>query len=89
MGELLIRQLMSNVKMPLCYCNACYLVCSAELFTEVYEAILLCLCLGLTCTEQNFITKAGAQKYAAEHGVVIVAPDTSPSKSVLVVTPGL
>lgn len=33
---------------------------------------------GLTCTEQNFITKAGAQQYAAEHGVIIVAPDTSP-----------
>lgn len=33
---------------------------------------------GLTCTEQNFITKAGAQRHAAEHGVVIVAPDTSP-----------
>lgn len=33
---------------------------------------------GLTCTEQNFITKAGAQAYAAQHGVVIVAPDTSP-----------
>jgi len=33
---------------------------------------------GLTCTEQNFITKAGAQRYAAEYGVVIVAPDTSP-----------
>ena len=33
---------------------------------------------GLTCTEQNFITKAGAQRYAAEHGLVIVAPDTSP-----------
>ena len=33
---------------------------------------------GLTCSEQNFITKAGAQRYAAEHGVVIVAPDTSP-----------
>lgn len=33
---------------------------------------------GLTCTEQNFITKAGAQRYAAEHSVVIVAPDTSP-----------
>ena len=32
---------------------------------------------GLTCTEQNFITKAGAQRYAAEHGVIIVAPDTS------------
>ncbi|MDR2877554.1 MAG: S-formylglutathione hydrolase [Chromatiales bacterium] len=33
---------------------------------------------GLTCTEQNFIIKAGAQRYAAEHGVIIVAPDTSP-----------
>ena len=33
---------------------------------------------GLTCTEQNFITKAGAQRYAAEHGLIIVAPDTSP-----------
>ena len=33
---------------------------------------------GLTCSEQNFITKAGAQRFAAEHGVVIVAPDTSP-----------
>ncbi|MBU6487750.1 MAG: S-formylglutathione hydrolase [Burkholderiales bacterium] len=33
---------------------------------------------GLTCTEQNFITKSGAQRYAAEHGLVIVAPDTSP-----------
>lgn len=33
---------------------------------------------GLTCTEQNFISKAGAQRYAAEHGVIVVAPDTSP-----------
>ena len=33
---------------------------------------------GLTCNEQNFITKAGAQRYAAEHGLVLVAPDTSP-----------
>lgn len=33
---------------------------------------------GLTCTDQNFTTKAGAQRYAAEHGLVIVAPDTSP-----------
>jgi S-formylglutathione hydrolase len=33
---------------------------------------------GLTCTEQNFIIKAGAQRYAAEHGVILVAPDTSP-----------
>ena len=33
---------------------------------------------GLTCTEQNFITKAAAQRYATEHGVIIVNPDTSP-----------
>ena len=33
---------------------------------------------GLTCTEQNFITKAGAQRYAAMHGVILVVPDTSP-----------
>lgn len=33
---------------------------------------------GLTCTEENFITKAGAQRAAAEHGLVIIAPDTSP-----------
>lgn len=33
---------------------------------------------GLTCTEQNFITKAGAQAHAARHGLIVVAPDTSP-----------
>ncbi len=33
---------------------------------------------GLTCTEQNFITKAGAQQHAAQHGLILVAPDTSP-----------
>ena len=33
---------------------------------------------GLTCTEENFIQKAGAQRIAAELGVAIVAPDTSP-----------
>jgi S-formylglutathione hydrolase len=33
---------------------------------------------GLTCTEQNFITKAGAQQHAAAHGLILVAPDTSP-----------
>lgn len=33
---------------------------------------------GLTCTEENFITKAGAQRVASELGLVIIAPDTSP-----------
>jgi S-formylglutathione hydrolase len=33
---------------------------------------------GLTCTDENFVTKAGAQRYAAKHGIAIVSPDTSP-----------
>lgn len=33
---------------------------------------------GLTCTWANFVEKAGAQRYAAEQGIIIVAPDTSP-----------
>lgn len=33
---------------------------------------------GLTCTDENFMQKAGAQRMAAELGIVIVAPDTSP-----------
>ncbi len=33
---------------------------------------------GLTCTEQNFVTKAGAQRIAAELGLILIAPDTSP-----------
>ncbi|MEE2691872.1 MAG: S-formylglutathione hydrolase [Pseudomonadota bacterium] len=33
---------------------------------------------GLTCTEENFTVKAGAQRVAAELGMMIVTPDTSP-----------
>lgn len=33
---------------------------------------------GLTCTDENFVTKAGAQQYATKHGLAIVAADTSP-----------
>ncbi len=33
---------------------------------------------GLTCTEETFAVKAGAQRLAAELGIVLVAPDTSP-----------
>ena len=33
---------------------------------------------GLTCTEENFTVKAGAQRVAAELGLLLVAPDTSP-----------
>src|SRR6266446_7010463 len=33
---------------------------------------------GLTCTEETFAIKAGAQRYAAQHGLILVSPDTSP-----------
>lgn len=33
---------------------------------------------GLTCTEENFTVKAGAQRVAAELGLILVVPDTSP-----------
>ncbi len=36
---------------------------------------------GLTCTEENFTVKAGAQRWAAELGLMLVAPDTSPRQT--------
>lgn len=36
---------------------------------------------GLTCTDENFMQKAGAQRLAAELGIAIIAPDTSPRGS--------
>ncbi|RZS77198.1 S-formylglutathione hydrolase [Pigmentiphaga kullae] len=33
---------------------------------------------GLTCTEETFMIKAGAQRFAQQHGLMLVTPDTSP-----------
>ena len=33
---------------------------------------------GLTCTDENFVQKAGFQRLASELGLIVVAPDTSP-----------
>lgn len=33
---------------------------------------------GLTCTHENFIIKAGAQKYLSDAGIMVICPDTSP-----------
>jgi len=33
---------------------------------------------GLTCTEETFLMKGGAQRFAARHGIILIAPDTSP-----------
>ncbi|KQP43226.1 S-formylglutathione hydrolase [Pseudorhodoferax sp. Leaf274] len=43
---------------------------------------------GLTCTEQNFINKAGAQEHAARHNLIVIAPDTSPRGDAVANDPG-
>ncbi|MEM9266864.1 MAG: S-formylglutathione hydrolase [Cyanobacteria bacterium P01_F01_bin.13] len=45
---------------------------------EIRPVPILYYLSGLTCTEENFITKAGAQRYAAHYGLMLIAPDTSP-----------
>ena len=60
--------------------------CNSEMKFAVYQppqaksrpVPILYYLSGLTCTEENFIIKAGAQRYAAEYGLMLVAPDTSP-----------
>ena len=46
--------------------------------THSQPAPLLTFLSGLTCTSDNFTTKAGAYGYAAQAGLAILAPDTSP-----------
>lgn len=45
---------------------------------EISTVPLIYWLSGLTCTDDNFVQKAGAQRYAAETGVAIICPDTSP-----------
>jgi S-formylglutathione hydrolase len=62
------------------------LECGAEMRCAVYEppqakhgrVPVLYYLAGLTCTEETFMIKAGAQRLAAELGLMLVAPDTSP-----------
>lgn len=61
-------------------------VCQGEMRFAVYlppqaqvqSVPVLYYLSGLTCTEENFMIKAGAQQFAAQHGLMLVAPDTSP-----------
>lgn len=43
-----------------------------------YKVPVLYWLSGLTCTDENFSSKAGAQRIAAELGIALVIPDTSP-----------
>lgn len=45
---------------------------------KLQEVPVLWYLSGLTCTHENAMTKAGAQRWAAEQGVAVVFPDTSP-----------
>ena len=61
-------------------------VCNCEMNFAVYlppqaqsrSVPVLYYLSGLTCTEENFTVKAGAQRYAAQYGIMLVTPDTSP-----------
>ncbi|MDG0855616.1 S-formylglutathione hydrolase [Roseateles puraquae] len=48
------------------------------LFTPPEPRALLVFLAGLTCTEETFTIKAGAQRLAAELGLALLMPDTSP-----------
>ncbi len=50
---------------------------ACQSLTEAKFPVLFWLS-GLTCSEENFMAKSAAQKYAAEQGLFIIAPDTSP-----------
>ncbi|YAF94639.1 MAG: S-formylglutathione hydrolase [Nodularia sp. CChRGM 3473] len=60
--------------------------CNLEMHFSVYQppqatqrpVPVLYFLSGLTCTEENFMVKAGAQRYASEYGLMLVVPDTSP-----------
>ena len=63
--------------------------CRTEMRFSVYvppqaqqgEVPVLYYLAGLTCTEETFMIKAGAQRVAAELGLMLVSPDTSPRKA--------
>ena len=61
-------------------------VCNSEMRFSIYKppqassqsVPVLYFLSGLTCTEENFTFKAGAQRFAAQYGLMLVVPDTSP-----------
>eukprot|EP00483_Globobulimina_turgida_P003579 UN03585 len=49
--------------------------------TNTNHVPILYFLSGLTCTEDNFITKSGAPQYASKYGIALICPDTSPRGS--------
>ena len=67
-------------KMPsrLCECDMTFSVYRPPQAESGAKLPVVTYLSGLTCTEENFTTKAGFQRAAAELGLIVVAPDTSP-----------
>ena len=56
----------------------CAFPCSCRRRLQAVNVPVLTFLSGLTCTEENFMVKSGAQRVAAELGLMLVSPDTSP-----------
>ncbi|PIT07768.1 S-formylglutathione hydrolase [Snodgrassella alvi] len=59
-------------------CNMTFSVYLPSRALQGYRLPVLYCLSGLTCTDENFSAKSGAQRFAAEWGIVLVMPDTSP-----------
>ena len=62
---------------PLLDCDMNFAVYLPEQAVSEHLPVLYFLS-GLTCTEQNVVTKSGLQRHAADHNLIVVCPDTSP-----------
>lgn len=68
------------------YCRHASQACQCEMTFSIYlppqahtqPVPVIYWLSGLTCTHENFMTKAGAQYFAAQYGVALIMPDTSP-----------
>jgi len=59
-------------------CNMTFSVYLPPQATSDNKVAALYFLSGLTCTDENFSVKAGAQQWAAKHGIALIMPDTSP-----------
>ena len=63
--------------------------CKTEMKFSIYQppqaksqpVPILYFLSGLTCTEENFMIKSGAQQFASKYGLMLVVPDTSPRQT--------
>ena len=72
------KQLKFKHKSDVLNCNMIFSVYLPPQASAMNRVPVIYWLSGLTCTDDNFVQKAGAQQYAAEEGVAIVCPDTSP-----------